>query len=146
MTSNSSLLDPLTPDEQRLVDLVADAFLRSEYEWPFFDYVEGVLDDQGLDAWELLRSFPEIGRWHYGAVARSQSGGAKPSADSEVALTILGMSQAAKLRQYVNVFFALVDFLADCRRLVRPQPRKVRELSVTVKGAIIRVTSQAAAR
>lgn len=131
MTSAEDLLAPLTAGQQRLVDLVAEAFLVSELEWPFFDYVEGVLDDEGLDARELLQSFPEVGRWRYGAVVWSQSGGAKPAGESEVALTVLGMWHAPALREYVQVFFALVGFLAERRRQVRPQPRTVRGATVT---------------
>lgn len=131
MTSAEDLLAPLTAGQQRLVDVVAEASLVSEHEWPFFDYVEGVLDDEGLDAWEVLQSFPEVGRWRYGAVVWSQSGGAKPTGESEVALTVLGMWHAPALREYVPVFFALIGFLAERRRQVRPQPRTVRSATVT---------------
>src|SRR4051812_32174130 len=63
------LLEPLNAEQQRLVDVVAEAFLAEEYRWPYFDYVEGALDDEGLDAIEVLGSFPSIGRWGYGAVS-----------------------------------------------------------------------------
>jgi hypothetical protein len=121
------LLEPLNAAQQRLVDVVADAFLFEEYQWPFFDYVQGVLDDAGLDAVDVLTSFPMIGRWGYGAVAWNRN----DSAESEVALTVVGMSHTAALRDYVPVFFTLVDYLAQCRRHAQPSPREVRSLTVS---------------
>ena len=60
------LLDPLTPDQQRLVDLVAEAF-AIDGEWPIFDYLEAKFDQEHKDAWETLYSLPRVGRWNYGA-------------------------------------------------------------------------------
>lgn len=126
------LLKPLSPDQQRLVDLVAEAFLLSEHEWPFFDYVEGILDGEGKDAWEILQTFPEMGRWRYCAVTWVHgSPTVKPSAEAEIGLSVVGMSHSPALCEYVSVFFALVDFLAERRRQIRPQPRKARSLDVT---------------
>jgi hypothetical protein len=127
MNDPHPLLAPLNAEQQRLVDAIADAFLTEDYQWPFFDYVEGTLDDAGLDALEVLQSFPTIGRWGYGAIAWNRNN----SADSEVALTVVGMSHTASLREYVPVFFSLVDYLAEHRRQARPQPREVRNPNVT---------------
>lgn len=121
------LLEALNAEQQRLVDVVSDGFLAEDFRWPFFDYVEGVLDDEGIDAIEVLPSFPTIGRWGYCAVVWSHHN----VAESEVALTVVGMSHTAALREYVPVFFELVDYLAQRRRQARPQPREVRNLTVT---------------
>ncbi|MFY9578962.1 MAG: hypothetical protein WAQ33_06515 [Gaiellaceae bacterium] len=127
----SDLLAPLDADQQSLVDLVAEAFLREDYQWPFFDYIEGMLDLEGRDAWTILETFPELGRWRYSALSWSRSGGAKPSAESEVELTIVGFSHAPALREYVSVFFEVVDFLCVCRLQTGPQPRVARKLTVS---------------
>lgn len=127
MEDTHPLLAPLTAQQQRLVDVVADAFLAEDYQWPFFDYVQGVLDDEALDAMETLQSFPSFSRWSYGSVAWNRN----DSADSEVALTVVGMHHSSGLRQYVPVFFALVDYLAARRREARPQRRGVRNPNVT---------------
>lgn len=121
------LVAPLTEEQQKLVDVVADAFVREDYQWPFFDYVEGTLDDDGLDAVEVLSSFPVIGRWGYGAIAWTRNN----SPESEVALTIVGMSHTERLRVHVPVFFHLVDYLVTRRRHAQPRPREVRKLNVT---------------
>jgi hypothetical protein len=121
------LLAALTAEQQRLVDVVAEAFLAEEYQWPFFDYVEGLLEDEGLGALEILQSFPTIGRWGYGAIAWNRN----DSPDAEVALTVVGMSHSPALRQYVPVFFGLISYLAARRRAARPQRRGLRNLDVT---------------
>ena len=69
MNDPHPLLAPLDAQQKRLVDVVADAFLAEEYQWPFFDYVQGTLDNEALDAIEILQSFPTFSRWGYGAVA-----------------------------------------------------------------------------
>lgn len=128
----SELLAPLDGNQQRLVDLIADAFVSCNYEWPVYDYIEGVFDHEGRDAWDVMQTFPEIGRWRYGLLWWVRGApNMKPSAESEVALTIVGMSHTNSLREYVNVFFNLVDFLAERRRLARPEPRTPRSLTVT---------------
>ena len=127
MDNPHPLLDPLSDQQQRLVDVVAEAFLAEEYQWPFFDYVQGTLDDEALDAIEILQSFPTFSRWGYGAVAWNRN----DSAESEVALTVVGMYHSSGLRQYVPVFFQLVDYLAARRREARPQRRGVRNPNVT---------------
>ena len=127
MAAPHPLLAPLAPEQQLVVDSVAEAFLIEDCQWPFYDYVEGVLEEAGLDAIEVLHSFPTIGRWGYSAVAWNRN----DSADSEVALTVVGMSHTSALRANVPVFFALLDYLAQRRRQVRPRPREVRNANVT---------------
>jgi hypothetical protein len=131
MATRSDLLAPLSVDQQSLVDLVAEAFLREDYQWPFFDYVEGMLDLNGRDAWKILESFPELGRWRYSAAFWSRQGGAKPSAESEVELTLVGFAHAPALREYVSVFFEVIDFLCACRLQTALQPRVARKLTVS---------------
>jgi hypothetical protein len=127
MAVEHPLLAPLTSEQQRLVEVVAEAFLLSDYQWPFYDYVEGTLENGGLDALDVLQSFPTLGRWGYGAVAWNRN----DSPEAEVALTIVGTSHTAALREFVPVFFTLLDYLAERRRHVRPKPREVRNANVT---------------
>jgi hypothetical protein len=127
MTEAHPLLAPLTEDQRHLVDVVAEAFTREDYEWPFFDYVEGILDYEGRNAIEVLQSFPTIGRFSYGAVVWSRN----DSREAEVGLTVVGMSHSSGLRGYVPAFFELVDYLAARRRQMPPKPRQVRNLTVS---------------
>lgn len=104
MTSEaaSPLLAPLSEEQQRLVDRVAEAFLRSGYQWPFYSYLEWVYDAEGDDAWVILQSFPQLGRFGYGPVWWVRgSPNVRPGPEAEVALTILGMSHAEQLRPHI---------------------------------------------
>ena len=53
----AGLLDPLTNDQQRLIDLVGEAF-SLDGAWPFFDYLEGAFDQDHKDAGDTLAQFP----------------------------------------------------------------------------------------
>jgi hypothetical protein len=66
------LLAPLTPDQQWLLDLAADVFVNYG-RWPVYDYVQGQVEDRGLDTDELLASFPRLfssryPNWSYAAI------------------------------------------------------------------------------
>jgi hypothetical protein len=126
------LLDPLTPDQQKLVDLVADAFLVDEGKWPFFDYLEGKFDEEHKDAWEVLYSLPRVGAWNYGLawwVGINQPF-LRPSAEQEIELTIVGMHHSPYLQEYVGVFFRVLEVMIDKRRRGPVARRKARDVSV----------------
>ena len=134
MTSDapSPLLAPLSEQQQRLVDLVANAFLQSGYQWPFYSYLEWMYDAEGDDAWATLQSFPQLGRFGYGPVWWVRgSPNVRPGAEAEVALTILGMSHTEQLRPHVPIFFQLLECMATARRSVRPEPRAVPDVTVS---------------
>src|SRR4051812_40399804 len=102
----ASLLDPLTPDQQRLVDFVAAAYVHDGGQWPIFDYLDALFDAEHKDAWEVLYSLPRIGAWHYGPawwVGLNQPT-LRPSPEQEIELTIVGMHHSATLRDSVGVF------------------------------------------
>jgi len=101
----AGLLDPLTPDQQKLVDLVAEAFALDQ-GWPVFDYLEGSFDQEDKNAAETLATFPRFGRWNYAAVWWIGMGQvSQPTTDAEVALTLVGMHHSGAA--------------ALCRRLLR---------------------------
>lgn len=102
------LLAPLSAEQQLVVDLLAEAFLAEDYQWPVYDHLEWQLDQRDLDTIKILQSFPSIGAWNYGAIAWNGN----DSGEAEVALTVVGMWHAKALREYVPVFFELIDFLA----------------------------------
>jgi hypothetical protein len=126
----SRLLDPLTPEQQKLVDLVAGAFY-DDSEWPIFDYVEGTFDQEKLDATETLASLPSVGRWGYGAVWWIGKGQVPPTREIELELTLVGMHHSRVLQPVVAVFFDLIELMVAKRRGTRLSRRKPRKLSVT---------------
>lgn len=129
---DSVLLRPLTPNQQLLVDLVAEAFLQADYEWPFYDFIEGTFDHRGADAWETLQSFPSVGRWGYSAVRWIRGAPSNPpTREAEIALTVIGIHHAPALRRHVTTYFKVLDYLASRRRGETPTPRAVRNTTAT---------------
>jgi hypothetical protein len=61
-TGATRLLEPLTEQQQWVVDVIANAFWAEESEWPTFQYVEAQMDMRGVDLREVLATFPTIGR------------------------------------------------------------------------------------
>lgn len=115
----SRLLDPLTPDQQKLIDLIAEGYIvRNDGGWPIFDYLEGRFDAEGIDAWETLYSLPRVGRWNYSLVwwDRINQPDFKPQPASEIKLTIVGMHHSEVLRSAVPAFLDTLAQMAQMRR------------------------------
>ncbi len=114
-----SLLAPLTDEQRLVVDLLAEAFLADDYQWPFYDHIERELDRRDLDAQEILLTFPTLGPWNYCAVHWNRN----DSPEAEVALTVVGMSHSPALRNHLDIFFELLAYLIT-RRKERPGQRR----------------------
>ena len=126
----AGLLDPLTENQQRLVDLAAEAF-SLDGEWPVFDYLEGAFDQEDKGAGETLATFPRVGHWNYGAAWWDGMGQmSKPRPDTEVALTLVGMHHSKALSQIVPIFFSVIDLMITRRQTTQLNRRKPRELSI----------------
>lgn len=127
----AGLLDPLTSDQQRIIDLVAEA-LALDNEWPLFDYLEGTFDRESADAGETLASFPRIGSWAYGAVWWvGVNNLLKPTPETEVGLTLVGMHHSKVLRPLVDAFFDVIGLMVSRRQMTALERRKPRELLIT---------------
>jgi hypothetical protein len=125
------LLDPLTPDQTRLISLVAEGFVL-DGEWPIFDALEGELDRDKKDAWEVLHSFPRVGSWSYSAVwwAGINHPTQRPSSQTEIELTLVGMYHSSILDQAVPNLLRLLEVMVQRRRLTTINRREPRQLSV----------------
>jgi hypothetical protein len=138
-----NLLQPLNRDQQRVIEVVAQAFEENSWQWPVFDYLEGVLENEGVDAWTALTSFPRHPESSYAAAWWSWRGGAKPQPNEPVGLAILGLHRAEELQSVtpgvVPAFFALVRLLAEWRKrrpLSATEPRNLRISSDLVISAL----------
>jgi hypothetical protein len=134
--TTQNLLDPLTPDQQALVDLVAEAYaLDDDGRWPIFDYVEAKFDAQHKDAWEVLYSLPRIGRWQYGPAwwVGMNHPTMRPSPETEIELTIVGMWHSPTLRDSVAIFLTTLRFMVEIQRTARPSTRQPRKLELDAK-------------
>lgn len=128
----AELLDPLTPDQQRLVDLVAEAYEAEGGQWPIFDYLEATFDARHEDAWDILYGLPRRGQWGYGPawwVGANQLS-QKPAAEAEIELTILGMHHSSTLKDRVPIFLSTLRYMIEVQRGVPPLRREVRRLEL----------------
>ena len=127
------LLAPLDDSQLLLVNLVADAFLR-EQRWPIFEYVEGELARQGLNAEEVLASLPRIKSgftpgWTYGVAVNPR---VRRSPDSMVILTLVGLSRAARAAGLVTAFLELLSSMAKSRAASSFSPYEVSKPTVPI--------------
>lgn len=116
MSDTNPLLATPTDEQRRLLELVWEAF-REHGQWPIYQYVEGCLAADGLDALAILGSFPMVGRTgtqpHYQAVWFASQGGAPPRPDSHVALTVAGLRHVPDGHDVIDTFLKVLHFLAD---------------------------------
>ena len=54
----ASLLDDVSPDARRLLDILVDAWARAD-QWPIRQYVAHEMATAGLDLRDVLRELPE---------------------------------------------------------------------------------------
>lgn len=89
--------DAWTPEQKRLADIVYGVWRDAEPgQWPLFAYVEQQMYVRGLNAGDVLASFPAVGRVgvgspHYGDVAWDRVVAPRP--DTRIRLTVSGLSK-----------------------------------------------------
>jgi hypothetical protein len=111
------LLAPLTGEEAQLVDLVGRHFVASA-EWPVYDFVEGTLERNNVDAAKVLRELPS---WSYSSMGRYSlawcgdygAGLWVPNRDDRVALTVAGIAHTGEASLLVSSFLDLLRSCAD---------------------------------
>ncbi len=131
----ATLFEPLTDNQQRMVELIVSAFIENAWEWPVFDYIEGRLEQEGIDAWTELPRLPQQAGSGYGAAWWDRAGNAPPAPDMPVGLTVLGLYHAEAREQVsaglVSMFLSLVRFLDEWRRQRPLSPTQTRDLEVS---------------
>lgn len=144
----AQLLAPLTPEQQFIVNLVADAFFKSGQTWPKYQYVEALLDRERLDARSVLATFPVAGTSMNYAAFRCTPWAGSLNDDTQVELTLLG------LNHYQGAFKAHADLLVrdglrllqlfiDARRSFVPPPTEVQHLQLTSEEVLARLRPEA---
>lgn len=145
----ATLLEPLTDNQQRMIELIAVAFIENAWEWPVFDYVEGHLDGEGIEEWTELARLPQQAGSGYSAASWDRAGNAAPRPDTPVGLTVLGLHHAEARAQvsagFVPMFLSLVRFLAVWRRQ-RPLGGRPTQRQEHVWGTRFRSRGQGSAR
>lgn len=139
-----SLLDPLTENQQRFVDLVGEVYASEPGRWPVFDYVQRTLDQDRIDAIETFESFPTLIVLGGNYRALWSGGGLSwPHPDQVIVLTVVGMHHCNALRRRFPhdmsipeidlpaAFLTLVRWAARELRAVKPSPTEVLNTEVT---------------
>jgi hypothetical protein len=125
----TSLLDPLTPEQQHLLQVVYKPF-GTNLRWPIFQYVEATLDNEDLDAVSVLATFPTVGPGRYGPVW--YTGPIVPPQDSPVALTVAGLYHLLpETDTEIQQFLRVLRYLVTARDGFTPSPFEVRPVEVT---------------
>jgi hypothetical protein len=114
------LLAPLTGDQQALIEAVAAGFFQIE-QWPDWEFVDETLDGQGIDAAKVWAGLPREHTHGYSYVSRVQM---VPRPDSEIALTIAGLSETERGQGLVGHFLRFVSALGAAREVMPPVPRR----------------------
>ena len=138
------LLGPLTEEQERVLEVAAEAFFEQGRRWPTFQYVEAVLEREGLNARSVLATFPVAGTTMQYAACRCTPWAGSLSDDSKVELTLLG------LHRYEGVFKANADALVrdglrllkvfiDARRNFVPSPTEVKHLRLSSEEVLERL-------
>ncbi len=131
--------DTWTAPQQRLIDVVMGAWI-GEGSWPTYDFVASQLDGNDVDAAAVLRSFPFIGeggvlRWSYSDV-RFERMQPRPADNSEIALTVLGLSRHQLGGQAAQAFLAVLRLAAEGWKRTPSDPKRVVEFTLTSEEAI----------
>ncbi len=136
----SVLLEPLDEPQRQLVDIVWPIFAEHA-RFPIYNYVEHQMRQRGLDAREVISSFPSVGlpssRAHYSAIWVDSSGQVIQSS-SEVRLTVAGLYHIKDQLAVdtINALLAYLDGLtAACRRAAE-DPFVMRDSSATLAATL----------
>lgn len=129
-------LAPLGPDQQRVVNTIADAYFRHDRRWPTYQYVEAVFDGDLLDLKSAVSDFPTVGGMgiSYGALPSIRwIGNLQPQQPLE--LTLLGLhhySGASKdsAQAFIRDTFQVLSLFVRARRAFRPSPVEYERLSL----------------
>jgi hypothetical protein len=144
-----ALLAPLNEQQKALVELVGGVFANEPGTWPTFDYLEAQLEKTGVDARDILTSFPTIMvPGPYCAVWIESGWNTWPQPGHRVALTLVGMHHCIELTKrfprdfsipqfdLVQGYFELINYAAAERRSVQATPTGVRKTEIASGPAI----------
>lgn len=132
-----TLLTAPTRDQGALLELVARVQVQPPYLGPTFYWIEDTLDQWGIDAAEVLGTFPTIqvrvpgpAVVHYGAAWFTPH--TVPAPESEVRLTVLGLALSSAGEHLAGMTISLIRALSLLRmRVGGISPRSASDPEVT---------------
>jgi hypothetical protein len=137
VTDPNRLLEPPTDAQQRLIELAGSAFAE-DGDCPIYQYIVWRLDEERIDALEVLNSFPALAGRYY-SIHCPRGPLSEPGSAMKVALTVLGIHHCEALRReppLETAYYRAVDYLAQRLRL-DPVPRnRPRDVLVNARDLI----------
>ncbi|MET8847611.1 hypothetical protein [Amycolatopsis sp. NPDC004625] len=131
------LTEPPDDAQRALLSIVWPLFAKHR-QFPVFRYVEIRMRKLGMDAFQVLESFPSIGingyRGRYGAVWTEWRGGAHPLPESPVCLTMAGLYHLDdEAKPIINIVLTYLRTLSTRSEVLAEQnPFGVVEAPVTI--------------
>jgi hypothetical protein len=128
----AALTDPITPDQQTMIELVWDVWTRDPHcRWPIYQYVDGTLRDRARVDFEFtlaslpLLQHPERFGEVYRAVRVDRAGNSKPAPNAPVRLTLAALHHLADTDGLAARYLELLRHLAARRGATAYDPFKV---------------------
>jgi hypothetical protein len=136
----ASLLDDVSPDARRLLDILVDAWARTD-RWPIRQYVAHEMATAGLDLRDVLHGLPE---WNHQyqtiRVLRANAASANAPAElgDQIAPTVHGLVHCGRpvADQLVKAFLASVAVGYERQLSLLPDPVKVKPVTLTSDALI----------
>lgn len=128
------LLEPLTEEQQWVVDVIAHAFWSEGFRWPTFLYVEAEMDTRDIDLREVLSTFPLLGHQPglVYSVLSSLPAAISFNENQQLKLSVLGLWHAGEpLRPTARV--AVADFIDVLNKAVSTRRNWVPSATVIEK-------------
>jgi hypothetical protein len=140
LQSVASLLDDVSPDARRLLDILMDAWARAD-QWPIRQYVAHEMATAGLDLQDVLRELPE---WNHQyqtiRVVRANAplANAPVELGDQIAPTVHGLVHCGRpvADQLVKVFLVSVAIGYQRQLSLLPDPVKVKPATLASDALI----------
>jgi hypothetical protein len=128
---NPLLVTP-TDAQRRFLEVIWQTY-SSRDDWPIYQYVDGTLDAEGIDAQSVLLSCPtlqsHLGPGRYGWTWHVGNPGV-PGDDVKIGLTVIGMHWVAAAAAEVYRFITALGHLVSAARSFTPSPSAVQIVKV----------------
>ncbi len=136
----TSLLDPPTPDEQRLCAVITEAYLTYGH-WPIYQYVAHTLAQDGLDLDQVLLRLPTW-QHYYSSCKRIRAGGGSELED-QMRVSVLGLARSGDrgAAALIGTFLAALQTAITLQGDVTPRPDRVVEVKIAGSDLAERVVS-----
>lgn len=137
MTESLSFGDDWTEPQRTLADALTEVWIQHR-QWPTYQWVDHHMRHAGLDALEVLASFPIIGARRHNTLSYADAAydwwATPPTPESRVRLTIAGLARQPSVQQCnarVNLFLDLLRTAVSVENDIDIDPLAVKTVALT---------------